>query len=573
MKIRERFKSKYLSVAERAYVLEAVRSPEGFSIASPLIFGGFLFAVGFLFSNTEIEGISFHVLDFSILLSGLVTYLTVRLFAKFLQFNQLFVNVGTWILIGLVGVFTPSFVVWSVSGNLSGELLEMIPTGLVAYPVLSVILSVGIAVVRISSKNMEILNRESKALKRHREELLQNIESLRGNIRVAVEDELSKAAAAISDSSLKPAQISKNLLTAIDSVIRPLSHNLAEIQGEELLPPTRVSKIQEPKSRLGRVQFSTLVAPVEFFVGSVIFILPAAYFFEGFLAMCLALLLALTISGVYSFLGKLFSTFETNRFLAIAFVTLPASLIGLVFHSVYGSQDAFGVSAGFMSLASVNGIIMALLSRRIQIMEQLRYVNHEAQSVVALLRQEAWVLRTQFAKAIHGQVQAKFLSVALRIGSKKELSRADFDLARAELQDSLASVANSFSEKQASFKEQMELLSDSWDEVVEISVQASEEVISMVDKFPIARVCLFEVLSEAVSNAAKHSRSPRINVQISITNESYLDVVVVSDGRLSRIDNSRSGYGSRILNEVTSAWFLSSVKGKVYLTASIQLLA
>ena len=47
-------------------------------------------------------------------------------------------------------------------------------------------------------------------------------------------------------------------------------------------------------------------------------------------------------------------------------------------------------------------------------------------------------------------------------------------------------------------------------------------------------------------------------------------VSVWSAGKLSN-QTGRKGYGSQMLDEVTSSWTLTTLKGRVYLRAAIQL--
>jgi signal transduction histidine kinase len=215
--------------------------------------------------------------------------------------------------------------------------------------------------------------------------------------------------------------------------------------------------------------------------------------------------------------------------------------------------------------------LMALISRRIDVLNRLVYVNQEIEQSVSLLKQEAWVLKTELAKAIHGSVQAKFLSLSLQFDSLKSVSKKQLAEASKEVKKVIDSVDDSFKAAAMTFEQQMELILAAWDKSVRIDLSLTNEIRDKIDAHPIARTCLVELIGEAVANAAKHNSSPRVSVEISSSEGSYLQVLVTSEGRLTRVDNSRKGYGSKMLNEVTSAWSLTSAKGRVYLHAAVPL--
>jgi signal transduction histidine kinase len=192
------------------------------------------------------------------------------------------------------------------------------------------------------------------------------------------------------------------------------------------------------------------------------------------------------------------------------------------------------------------------------------------QGVVAVLRQEAWVTKNQLAKAIHGSVQAKFLAVALRIANSPKVSKADLEAARKDIESSLDDVAISLEGRTDSFAKQLKTITDAWDGVAKIKLKAEKETIALINQFPVARTCVLEVIGEAVANAAKHSKAPSMDIELQENALGQIAVSVWSAGKLSE-QASRKGYGSQMLDEVTSGWSLTNFKGRVYLRAVIQL--
>jgi signal transduction histidine kinase len=229
-----------------------------------------------------------------------------------------------------------------------------------------------------------------------------------------------------------------------------------------------------------------------------------------------------------------------------------------------------GITFGFVTTSlGVTGL-MALVSKRLDDLRQLAIVNQAMQEVVSLLRQEAWVTKTLLAKAIHGSVQAKFLAVALRIGERSKLSKAELEAARKDIESSMVEVEGSFSGNSIPFTAQFQTISDAWDGVAKLNLEADSKTLEALDRLPVARTCALEVINEAVANAAKHSKAPTMNIELQENAFSQVVVSVWSAGKLST-QPGRKGYGSQMLDEVTSSWSLTNLKGRVYLRAVIPL--
>jgi signal transduction histidine kinase len=251
-------------------------------------------------------------------------------------------------------------------------------------------------------------------------------------------------------------------------------------------------------------------------------------------------------------------------------LALLATVFGAIYPLVVNAGYDSGISVGFVTTSLAVTGLMALVSKRLDDLKQLAIVNSEMQGVVAVLRQEAWVTKNQLAKAIHGSVQAKFLAVALRIANSPKLSDADLEAARKDIESSLDDVAISLEGRTDSFAKQFKTITDAWDGVAKIKLKADKETIALINRFPVARTCVLEVIGEAVANAAKHSKAPSMDIELQENSLGQLAVSVWSAGKLSD-QPSRKGYGSQMLDEVTSGWSLTNFKGRIYLRAIVQL--
>lgn len=553
------------STPERAFFMEALRNPAGRSFWVPVWFSLVIFSTGFLFEGGDYSGVNGHLMDASVLLWSVSVFALFRLVKKS-RGSKL--NLLTWVSAGAASAFGGVVFVFLLSGSWNSELLGLLPVGVLAYSINVLISGIVVSGVRIARVRLRQLKQDQKDLVAAKASLEQQIETMRGEIRDEVFAELQNALALLN--SAEPKVISAKLLQAIDLVIRPLSHKLAGLGTPTALPPTKISSSVAEQTQNG-VSINRLVAPEAYGLLFTVFILPTAFLLLGVSGFFFALGLLFVELGWEAVILRFGRKIVVARPIGMLVLAVSATAIGSSLLLVLPERDAFGVSLGFTTVSLTVSGLMALVSRRLDILQRLTNVNREMQAVVAVLRQEAWATKTQLAKAIHGQVQAKFLSVALRLGSVEKLSKAELKSAIADIEDSMNSVAQAIAGTSEPFSDQLQTIVEVWEGVTEVSVALDENAKKIIDYFPIARACAIEVIGEAVSNATKHSKSPKVQVSVTCIDENQLKLVVRSAGRLTGGEVSRSGYGSQVLNEVTNAWSLREHAGSVKLSAVIQL--
>lgn len=554
------------STPERAFFLEALRNPAGRSFWVPFWFSLVIFSTAFLFESNYYNGVNGHLMDASVLLWSMSVFALFRLVKK-IGGAQL--NLVTWVSAGIVSALGGPVFVFVLSGSWNFELIGQVPVGLVAYSINVLISGVVVSGVVIARNRLRQLKQDQQDLVGAKASLEQQIETMRGEIRAEVIAELQKAVALLK--SAEPKVIAEKLLHAIDSVIRPLSHRLAGLGTTTTLPPTKVLQSGPGQTQTG-VAINRLVAPEAYGILFTVFILPTAFLLLGSSGFFFALGLLVVELGWEALILRFGGKIVVARPLGMLLLAISATAIGSSLLLVISERDAFGVTLGFTTVSLTVSGLMALVSRRLDVLQRLANVNREMQAIVAVLRQEAWATKTQLAKAIHGQVQAKFLSIALRMGSVDKLSESELNLAMTDIEDSMNSVTQAIAGIADSFGDQLQTIVDVWEGVTKVSIVLDDEVRKIIDDFPLARSCAIEVIGEAVSNAAKHSKSPEVRVTVSRVDENQLKLVVHSAGSLTSGEVSRSGYGSQVLDEVTNTWSLSEHAGSVRLRAVIQLI-
>jgi hypothetical protein len=551
---------------ERAFLIEASSSFFGRSIAVPIIFSSTIFSTGFLFPSKDYVGISVHLLDASTFLASILIFLIFNLVKA--KTNGVWLNLSFWLATGLLSALASSMTLLILTGQVSEEILTQVPVGVIAYTLLTAVTSVITSGIALSRGRLRALKQQRALLSTITDELETQIETMRGEIKESVQSELSKAIRSINEIS-NPKELAARLMRAIDEVIRPLSHRLAAFALSTELPKVRANASRQLESRPG-VSISRLAAPELYGLMFSVFILPASFFVDGITGIVSATAVLIAQIMILFLVERLGTNLFVSRIVGMLLLAAAAGFVGLGYVLLVPQNANFGITIGFVTTSfGVTGV-MALVSKRLDDLRQLSLVNLAMQEVVSVLRQEAWVTKTRLAKAIHGSVQAKFLAVALRIGEKTKLSKTELAAAREDIESSMAEVEGSFSGNSIPFTTQFQTISDAWDGVAKLNLDIDSKTIEILDRLPVARTSVLEVINEAVANAAKHSKAPNMTIELQENGFSQIVVSVWSAGRLAT-QAGRKGYGSQMLDEVTSSWSLTNLKGRVYLRAIIPL--
>ena len=76
-------------------------------------------------------------------------------------------------------------------------------------------------------------------------------------------------------------------------------------------------------------------------------------------------------------------------------------------------------------------------------------------------------------------------------------------------------------------------------------------------------------MREAVSNAVKHGNADEIEITAKL-NDGVIDLQVINNGKPPTEKQASTGYGTRILNELTLSWSLREIDSeKTVFTAEI----
>jgi hypothetical protein len=198
------------------------------------------------------------------------------------------------------------------------------------------------------------------------------------------------------------------------------------------------------------------------------------------------------------------------------------------------------------------GIWSAFKRERLAYLEEIESLNVERARQLALLDQAVWVARRNWSFLVHGTVQGA-LSVALsRIQLADSLSPEqatqvlkDVERARAAL-----NKTQSFNQRWDEVWPQIE---QTWEGVCEVTHITSPEADLLLATSSPTATCVAEIAKELVSNAFRHGKATRVEIEISLASPEDLLITSTNNGDLIA-DERVEGIGSEMFEELTGSW-------------------
>lgn len=411
---------------------------------------------------------------------------------------------------------------------------------------------------------------------------------IRERIRIQLEELLSKVRGTLAPTvaevyaQLKIADeassktVAKNLMQAVEEVVRPLSHDLGRSKVDGGIEPiaTTIRAIKSRAALPDRVALGSMLLPGLSMLGA---------------AMISAPTLMLSSPGLPG-LGLAFVLFAANyaslSAIRFAFLRVWASVwVGAIFSALAGMAanaitwwiiDFFEVKIDATPTQSaVLYVVITLLTfgqqlartRRFDSEAKIRAVIADLEIINSQLRQEAWLNRKRLASVLHGPVQAALYAAAMRLAQSKQISPDLISGIEVDLNQALNQL-ESFGENE-NFDIVLAQITDVWDGICDIRFEISEQMRVELRSASSVAVCVLEVIREATSNAIKHGGATDIVVSVKPTSrESLLLVEILNNGKLPDAE-SEAGYGSQLLSEVTYSWSIGEKNGRTLVRAKL----
>ncbi|PTW91092.1 signal transduction histidine kinase [Microbacteriaceae bacterium MWH-Ta3] len=354
------------------------------------------------------------------------------------------------------------------------------------------------------------------------------------------------------------------LSSLVDTVVRPLSHSLAEIRPDEL-PPTR-TYLRSAKPVWTATPLWNAIEPA--WTAILVFgvLTPASMeFFGAWPGFTITLLFA----------GCLVFVLELTRTLLGSFALrpIPLAIISVVAHEVaavlfFVSLEVLGrpitdypvsiviavIAMPFVAVAFTSHAVFTV--RREQIEQSFRDSRRELEHIVSVYRRTTWLEQRRRAHHLHSTVQSR-LHAEIRFLAAREGELNDREAER--VHETLAGLEQSgYSAPQNPVDCLAELarLRDFWAGLCAITLVADTEAHALVSANAEANEAVLIVGTEAITNAIRHGAATEVRIEITATENDVVRVTVTNNGDRPS-DESVSGLGMKTYDELTMSWNLT----------------
>ena len=355
-------------------------------------------------------------------------------------------------------------------------------------------------------------------------------------------------------------------------VVRPLSHSLARdlpTWDEPVADPPRVGVIDVLRDPVPQAAIRPVVLPV----AMSILALPGALVIYQPRNGLLTALTGLIVLGCVLALGRLWLTRVPPRrpalvWGAILLILVTAAIVTSAAARLAegGDPSAGAIPSLALFVVPVFGIIIAILSmvgaRMGSITAALEDTTAQLQWTLARVNTAQWEQSGRLSRALHGPVQTLLHARLLRLRQEVAtagMSEVDLDHLRTDLQDALASTLAPASAPPAAAL----VLSDTtetWQGLASIVWRVSPGAESVLAQDPLCARAVADLATEAVSNAVRHGRATRVDVDIEVdgdvgvSGDGLMRLVVIDDGQVP--ESRGAGLGTTLLTRCTYDWSL-----------------
>lgn len=566
---------------DRDFVRDALAGNQGESSLIPIFFALLIFVTGFAFGGEDEAGISVHLLDAASGLVAILTFCAAVGLRRILLRQSVGSNITIWALSGNLAALTPLIAISVLGKEVPAAVSDSVPVGLVAFPAIMFLLAIGVTSMRSASVRLNNLSEQLLVIRQRQENLSDEVRLIRGAIKSEIREELEAAlvssnAALTTGGEQSRLEVANQLREVIDQVVRPLSWTLnskATELTESSTPQGLLVPERKPRSLQFPVEFARLMAPTLFTTMAMLFICPAGYFIDGIPGLISAVITMVLVLSMLLLARRGGISWHVKPWYGVALLTLVTAAVACVSPLVlYLAGEpltaAPGLVLGFTLVQLAASSMMGLATSRLEQIHAATRANEQLELLANQRKQQIWVAKSELAKTVHGQVQSKLLVAVLQL-ENVTVANASRD-ALANIYDAVQSIEHGDEPASLSITASLEGLVEAWEGACAVTLNVGEAAQRDLDLDPIARACVVDVLIEAVANAAKHSSSPEVRISVQIMNDTTVELVCLSAGELPMMRTSQ-GFGTHVISEATSQWFLSQHGPFVELRAQVAL--
>lgn len=382
-----------------------------------------------------------------------------------------------------------------------------------------------------------------------------------------------------SSSATKNVELISTLATLVSDVLKPMS---AQLISASPLPALKTQELQEAKFRVTSLfRFLTLKntsRPWAITVFLVVTYLPVMVRFEGVVASLQTVAItAATVTPVLYLLRNFVSRIVDPLHYSIR-VPLIILCLGLA-HIPLGFLLPMMLPSGpvvsvlpLQALVTIEivGLFLGMGGAADEeVRRVLRDLTETAKKIkwrTAHLYSTHWFNKRQFARKLHGPVQAEILANIVRLERESETARAG-SFAKDTIAAKLLKILSA-PRTQVNPTLVLNEIAETWEGICEINLNIRDAAEAAFNKDQVAAETALEIIREACSNAIHHGKATRIDICVEPVDSDCMSLNVKDNG--SGADpRAGEGVGSRHLIECSVTQSLTSSAAGTNLLAVI----
>lgn len=197
--------------------------------------------------------------------------------------------------------------------------------------------------------------------------------------------------------------------------------------------------------------------------------------------------------------------------------------------------------------------------------------NSKLQRETSLFEQRMWLAKRNWSFVVHGTVQAALTAAVTRLSASEELEQYQIDLVLQDLQRAKDALSKT-PELDIDLNTALQAVVSTWKGICTVDWHFTERATRLLTRDVNARMCVNEIIKEAVSNAVRHGEATKVQIELDRTSDEILIITVANNGR-APAHNRINGVGSQMLDELTLSWSLTHnrAQAKTILEAKLAL--
>jgi hypothetical protein len=473
-----------------------------------------------------------------------------------------------WLLASIFSAVTPVAIGWLL-GEVPVRLIVGIPISALSTFGLLLLFTIVLATFSEYRESNRALSSAVAELELRRKSLSGQLAQRQRALAQAVMDQVAPRIEMVTDlvQGSQNKKAAAALLELIDNLVRPVSRGLSEAQGESARDelefqanPSLLRRVLRRQAR--RVSLSSIFTPHLHVIFAVVFFTGAMYLVAGFKGVGVLFAFLALCSASYLALRAL------SRSLKLPYIVihvlnlvlaLSVSRLFIEFARLFGILDQGGltefVGFGLFLVFGFAGFVSIYVAGKEGANRDLLLVAQRLSAIVGELQLKTAALKRQLGLQLHSEIQARLQAALVRLSRTDAASSLEIEQILGDLESARTSllIERAPTEGLVRFDEMVEL----WDGICEVTITIdSESKISLENNEELC-VLVFEIVSERIVNAVKHSSAEEIDITIDKTQNR----LAISSRNQNFVDRqnttSVAGGGSKFLDAACLSWSLT----------------